>query len=95
MGRTNAESPYMIALRQHNYIGSMTSSSSTTGTHETYFFFPPGFVQQGGDSESFVTDYAALRTRDGFIHPHQEHIKIPKWFSYIWSRYVSAQISSG
>jgi len=32
-------------------------------------------VQQGGDSASLVTAYAALRPRDGFSHPHQEHMK--------------------
>ena len=36
---------------------------------------PSGFVQQGGDSASLVTAYAALRPRDGFSHPHQEHMK--------------------
>jgi len=36
---------------------------------------PLGFVQQGGDSASLVTAYAALRPRDGFSHPHQEHMK--------------------
>jgi len=36
---------------------------------------PEGFVQQGGDSASLVTAYAALRPRDGFSHPHQEHMK--------------------
>jgi len=36
---------------------------------------PTGFVQQGGDSASLVTTYAALRPRDGFSHPHQEHMK--------------------
>jgi len=35
---------------------------------------PSGFVQQGGDEASFVTA-AALRPRDGFFHPHQEHMK--------------------
>jgi len=34
-----------------------------------------GFVQQGGDSASLVTAYAVLRPRDGFSHPHQEHMK--------------------
>jgi len=34
-----------------------------------------GFVQQGGDSASLVTTYAALRPRDGFPHPHQEQMK--------------------
>ena len=34
-----------------------------------------GFVQQGGDSASLVTAYAALRPRDGFSHPHQERMK--------------------
>ena len=29
---------------------------------------PSGFIQQGGD-------YAAVRPRDGFSHPHQEHLK--------------------
>jgi len=33
------------------------------------------FVQQGGDEASLVTAYAALRPRDGFSHPHQEHMK--------------------
>ena len=36
---------------------------------------PSGFVQQGGDLASLVTAYAALRPRDGFSHPHQEHMK--------------------
>jgi len=36
---------------------------------------PSGFVQQGGDSASLVTAYATLRPRDGFSHPHQEHMK--------------------
>ena len=36
---------------------------------------PSGFVQQGGDSASLVTAYAALRPRDGFSHPHLEHMK--------------------
>ena len=36
---------------------------------------PEGVVQQGGDSASLVTAYAALRPRDGFSHPHQEHMK--------------------
>jgi len=34
-----------------------------------------GFVQQSGDSASLVTAYAAQRLRDGFSHPHQEHMK--------------------
>jgi len=34
-----------------------------------------GSVQQGGDSASLVTVYAALRPGDGFSHPHQEHTK--------------------
>ena len=36
---------------------------------------PSGSVQQGGESASLVTAYAALRPRDGFSHPHQEHMK--------------------
>ena len=36
---------------------------------------PSGFVQHGSDSASLVTAYAALRPRDGFSHPHQEHMK--------------------
>jgi len=36
---------------------------------------PSGFMQQGGDSASLVTAYAALRPQDGFSHPHQEHMK--------------------
>jgi len=34
-----------------------------------------GFEQQGGDLASLVTAYVALRPRDGFSHPHQEHMK--------------------
>ena len=37
--------------------------------------YKTAFVQQGGDSASLVTAYAALRPREGFSHPHQEHIK--------------------
>jgi len=38
--------------------------------------FCSGFVQQGGDSAaSLVTASAALRLRDGFSHPHHEHMK--------------------
>jgi len=33
------------------------------------------FVQQGGDEVSLVTAYAALRSRDEFCHPSQEHMK--------------------
>jgi len=32
-------------------------------------------VQEGGDSASLVTAYAALRPQDGFSQPHQEHMK--------------------
>jgi len=49
---------------------------------------PSGFVQQGGDSASLVTAYAALRPRDGFSHPHQEHIKD----TYIPAPEVDAEI---
>jgi len=34
-----------------------------------------GYVQQGGDSASLDTAYAAFRPRDGFSHPYQEHMK--------------------
>jgi len=34
-----------------------------------------GFVQQGGDSASLATGYAALCPRDGFSHSHHEHMK--------------------
>jgi len=36
---------------------------------------PSGFVQEGGNLASLVTACAALRPRDGFSHPHQEHMK--------------------
>jgi len=36
---------------------------------------PSGLVQQGGDSAGLVNAYAALRPRDGFSYPHQEHMK--------------------
>ena len=36
---------------------------------------PSGFVQQGDDSASLVTAYAALRLQDRFPHPHKEHMK--------------------
>jgi len=38
-------------------------------------FHLSGFVQQRGDSASLVTAYVAIRPRDGFSHPHQEHMK--------------------
>jgi len=42
---------------------------------EKYHVMASGFVQQGGDSASLVTAYAALLPRDGFSHPHQVHMK--------------------
>ena len=46
---------------------------------------PSGFVQQGGN-------YAALRSRDGFSHPHQEHMKdtyMPAYQTSVENKYTT------
>jgi len=35
----------------------------------------PSLGLRAGFEASLVTAYAALRPRDGFSHPHQEHMK--------------------
>jgi len=42
---------------------------------EKYLSCVPGVDGKIHPSASLVTAYAALRLRDGFSHPHQEHIK--------------------